>query len=204
MPRSGQIRAESFSASIIRKAQESANTTIEFFENYHEKLDKIGKAMAASFKAGGCLFVMGNGGSSCDAEHTAVEFMHPILEKRKSLPALSLASSPAMISAISNDFDFSRVYSAQLKKLASDKDMALFISTSGESANLVHAAKEARSKGMLTVAFSGKDGGRIEDTVDWNLIVPSYSIHRIQETHTVILHILWDLIHLHMGEEDIV
>jgi D-sedoheptulose 7-phosphate isomerase len=195
---------KNITASIVRKAQESAHTTVEFFKHNSERLDKIASTMARSFADGGRLYVMGNGGSSCDAEHVAVEFMHPIFEKRNALPAVSLASSPAMLSAIANDSDFSRVFSLQLQKLATKNDMALFISTSGESANLVAGAKEAKSIGMLTIAFCGKDGGRLENIVDWNLIVPSYSIHRIQETHTVLLHILWDLIHLQLGEDDIV
>jgi D-sedoheptulose 7-phosphate isomerase len=191
-------------ATILRKVQESANTSLAFFDGNMEVIERLAAAMAERFANGGRLFVMGNGGSSCDAEHVAVEFMHPIFEKRKPLPCQSLSAGSALLSAISNDADFSRVYGAQLVHLARPEDMALAISTSGQSANLIHALQEAKRIGLMTIAFAGKDGGRLKDVADWCLVVPSYSIHRIQETHVVLLHILWDSIHIVMGEEDIV
>src|SRR5262249_23166669 len=158
-------------------------------------IERLAAAMAERFAQGGRFFVMGNGGSSCDAEHFAVEFMHPIFEKRRPLPCLSLSAGSALLSAIANDVDFSRVYGAQLVNLARPEDMALAISTSGQSANLIYALQEAKKLGLMTIAFAGKDGGRLKDTADWSLVVPSYSIHRIQETHVMLLHILWDTIH---------
>jgi D-sedoheptulose 7-phosphate isomerase len=83
-------------------------------------------------------------------------------------------------------------------------DMALAISTSGKSPNLIYALEEAKKKDMLTVAFSGKDGGRLPEAADYCFTVPSFSIHRIQESHVALLHILWDLIHVAMGEEDVI
>ena len=189
---------------VMRKAQESANTSLAFFGANMDVIERLAAAMAARFEKGGRLFVMGNGGSSCDAEHVAVEFMHPILEKRSPLPCQSLSTGSALLSAISNDADFSRVYGAQLVNLARPEDMALAISTSGKSANLIHALQEAKRIGLMTIAFAGKDGGRLKDAAHWCLVVPSYSIHRIQETHVILLHILWDIIHVVRGEEDIV
>ena len=191
-------------AAIMRKARESANTSLHFFDSSTDTIERLAAAMAERFAKGGRLFVMGNGGSSCDAEHVAVEFMHPIFEKRKPLPCQSLSAGSALLSAISNDADFSRVYGAQLVNLARPEDMALAISTSGKSANLVYALQEAKKIGLMTIAFAGKDGGRLQDAADWCLVVPSYSIHRIQEVHVVLLHVLWDTIHMVMGEEDIV
>jgi D-sedoheptulose 7-phosphate isomerase len=82
--------------------------------------------------------------------------------------------------------------------------MALAISTSGQSPNLIYALESAREKGMLTIAFSGKDGGRMADVAEYCFVVPSFSIHRIQESHVALLHILWDLTHVALGEEDII
>lgn len=189
---------------ILRKVKESADTSNSFFEENCQSLELLADRMAKAFSLGGKLFVMGNGGSACDAEHISVEFMHPIFEKRKPLPCVNLSSATALITAVSNDMDFSRIFSEQLRQLASAGDMVLAISTSGMSANLVGALKEAKSNGLMTLAFLGKDGGRIASITDWSLIVPSFSIHRIQETHVLLLHILWDLIHIKMGEEDIV
>jgi D-sedoheptulose 7-phosphate isomerase len=81
--------------------------------------------------------------------------------------------------------------------------MALAISTSGQSPNLIYALESARKKGMLTIAFAGKDGGRMPELAEYCFVVPSFSIHRIQETHVALLHIMWDLIHVTMGEEDV-
>jgi len=191
-------------AAIKRKAHESSAASLAFFDDQAEAVSALAAAMSERFAGGGRLFVMGNGGSSCDAEHVSVEFMHPIFEKRKPLPCISLTTGNALLTAISNDVDFSRVFSTQLRSLATEKDMALAISTSGMSANLVAALKEAREIGCMTIAFGGKDGGRVKELADWSLVVPSYSIHRIQEAHTLLLHILWDSIHLCMGEEDVV
>jgi len=204
LPTAPQDRTSTFRAAILRKAEESRETIHNFFEENAGRIEKLALEMAERFRSGARLFVMGNGGSACDAEHVSVEFMHPIFEKRRALPAVSLSNETALITAISNDTDFSKIFSTQLKQLGSGQDIAIAISTSGMSANLVLALKEARKIGMLTAAFSGKDGGRLNDEADFCLIVPAYSIHRIQEAHVVLLHIIWDLVHLALGEEDIV
>jgi len=188
----------------MRKGEESTSTALKFFDENANKLSSLAETMASAFENGHRLFVMGNGGSSCDADHVSVEFMHPIFEKRRPLPCISLSPNSALISAIANDIDFSAVYSLPLMRLAQTGDMVLAISTSGMSSNLVRALKEARGAGLVTIAFTGKDGGRLANVADWNFTVPSYSIHRIQESHVVLLHILWDLIHIKLGEEDIV
>jgi len=189
---------------IIRKVKESSETALKFFEQNADRLSQLAMVMANAFENGHRLFVMGNGGSSCDAEHVSVEFMHPIFEKRRALPCISLTSSSALLSAIANDLDFSAAYALPLVQLANEGDMALAISTSGMSPNLVHALQQVKEKGVITIAFNGKDGGRLSAVAEWNFVVRSYSIHRIQETHVMLLHILWDLIHIHLGEEDIV
>lgn len=147
---------------------------------------------------------MGNGGSACDAQHVAVEFIHPIIEKRRALPALDLVSQIPVVTAISNDKDFARVFIDQIELWGEKDDMALAISTSGKSPNLIYALEAARQKGMLTIAFSGKDGGRMPEVSDYCFTVPSFSIHRIQESHVALLHILWDLTHVAMGEDDVI
>jgi D-sedoheptulose 7-phosphate isomerase len=148
--------------------------------------------------------VMGNGGSACDAQHVAVEFMHPIIEKRKPLPATALTIDTATITAIGNDTDFSHVYVRQLELMARPGDIALGISTSGSSANVNRALKRAREMQLLTIGFSGRDGGRMREVCDYCFTVKSWSIHRIQETHTVLLHLLWDLVHVANGEDDVI
>lgn len=188
---------------ILRKARESAETKLRFFDENAELLERCARDAAARFAAGGRLLVMGNGGSACDAQHIAVEFQHPIVEKRKALPAMALTADTATLTAIGNDSDFSRIFAEQLEIAGRAGDMALGISTSGASANVHRALKRARELGLLTIGFSGRDGGRMNDVCDYSFVVKSWSIHRIQETHTALLHLFWDLVQMASGEDDV-
>jgi D-sedoheptulose 7-phosphate isomerase len=175
----------------------------QLFERDADRLAACVRAMAERFQSGGKLFVMGNGGSACDAQHVAVEFQHPIIEKRRALPALALTTDTATLTAIGNDRDFSMVFADQLRLLARAGDMALGISTSGQAANVARGLTAAKEMGLLTVAFSGRDGGRVAAIADHAFVAPSFSIHRIQEAHTVLLHLLWDQVHVALGEDDV-
>jgi len=174
----------------------------KFFEANAGVIESVCMRLAESLGAGHKLFVMGNGGSACDAMHVAVEFVHPIIEKRKAFPAFALTNDTVLLTAISNDSDFSHTFAEQLRLFGGPGDVALGISTSGMSANVNYGLQVAREMGMLTIGFSGKDGGRTKDTAEYCLTVPSFSIHRIQEVHTTLLHILWDMVHVLLGEED--
>jgi D-sedoheptulose 7-phosphate isomerase len=189
---------------ILRKSRESTATKEQFFSENADRIAACCEAMSRAFAAGGRLFAFGNGGSACDAQHIAVEFMHPIIEKRAPLPAQALVTDTALLSAIGNDRDFSLAFAAQLKLLARAGDIALGISTSGKSANVNRALQTARELGMLTVGFAGRDGGRMPELCDHCFTVGSFSIHRIQETQETLLHVLWDLIHVIRGEEDVI
>ena len=191
------------SESIVRKARESAEVKVRFFEANAEEITKCARSLASRFAMGGRLFVMGNGGSACDAQHVAVEFLHPIVEKRKALPAMALTTDAATLTAIGNDTDFSRVFEEQLELLSRREDMVLGLSTSGASANVNRALKRSRERGLLTIGFAGRDGGRMPDACDFCFVVKSWSIHRVQETHTALLHLLWDEVHVAMGEDDV-
>jgi D-sedoheptulose 7-phosphate isomerase len=189
---------------ILRKCRESATTKEKFFADNADRIVACCTAMARAFDGGGRLFVMGNGGSSCDAAHVSVEFMHPIIEKRPALPAVALTTDTAILTAVGNDQDFSMAFVQQLRMLGRRGDMALGISTSGKSANINRALQAGRDAGLMTVGFSGRDGGRMPEYCDHCFTVPSFSIHRIQETHETLLHVLWDLIHVIRGEEDVI
>ena len=196
--------AENACEAILRKVRESASVKQQFFETNAALIERLCAAMAARFRQGKKLFVMGNGGSACDALHIAVEFKHPIIEKRRPLPAEALMADMATVSAIANDVDFSRVFVKQLRLAAQPDDMVLAISTSGKSPNLIYALQAAREREMMTIAFCGKDGGRLADIAEYCLTVPSFSIHRIQEVHGTLIHVLWDMIHVALGEEDVI
>jgi len=189
---------------ILRKARESAEVKEQFFREESDRIEALVRAMAERFARGGRLYTMGNGGSATDAQHVAVEFFHPIIEKRRPLPALALTADQALMTAISNDRDFAKVFADQLRVLARADDMALAISTSGHSPNLVQALVTGHELGLLTIAFAGKDGGRLHDLADYCFVVPSFSIHRIQETHVTLYHMVWDLVHVALGEDDVI
>ncbi len=194
---------ESFHSKVIRKCGESMEMKEKFFTKYAEPLEAMSRAMAERFQQGAKLFAMGNGGSLCDALHITVEFNHPIIEKRAAFPVIPLMTDTATMTAIGNDLDFTRVFVNQLRLLAAPGDMVIAFSTSGKSPNLLYALETAREKEMMTIALAGKDGGRFPTLADYCFIVPSYSIHRIQEVHATAVHIIWDLVHIAMGAEDV-
>ena len=189
---------------ILRKCGESVEMKQKFFSQYAAQLETMCAEMADRFRQGRKLLVMGNGGSLCDALHFSVEFTHPIIEKRQPFPVIPLMTDIATMTAISNDLDYSRIFVNQLRLLGLPGDMALAVSTSGKSPNLIYAIEAARERGMLTIAWLGKDGGRLSELADYSFIVPSYSIHRIQEVHATLVHIAWDLTHVALGQEDVV
>src|ERR1700680_205954 len=203
-PALSPISSQRFKESVLRKCHESASMKEKFFEANAGVLEEVCRKLAEALAAGHKLYVMGNGGSSCDAMHVAVEFVHPIIEKRRAFPAFALTNDTVLLTAISNDSDFSQSFSEQLRLFGQKGDVALGISTSGMSTNVNYALQAARQMGMLTIGFSGKDGGRTKDIAEYCLTVPSFSIHRIQEVHTTLLHVLWDMVHVMLGEEDII
>ncbi|MGH7874128.1 MAG: D-sedoheptulose-7-phosphate isomerase [Candidatus Binatia bacterium] len=196
--------ARALSEKVLRKCRESVEVKEKFFSLYAEPIAELCEKMAGRFQDGHELWVMGNGGSACDAQHVAVEFIHPIIEKRRALPARDLVSQIPVLTAISNDKDYAKIFVDQINLWAKPGDMALAISTSGQSPNLIYALQAARRKELLTIAFSGKDGGRLREVAEYCFTVPSFSIHRIQECHVALLHIIWDLIHVALGEEDVI
>lgn len=196
--------ASEWRAKVMHKCKESVEVKQRFLDHYADDIGEVSRKMAERFDRGHTLWVMGNGGSACDAQHIAVEFVHPIIEKRRALPAFDLVSQIAVLTAISNDKDYARIFVDQLELWARPGDMAIAISTSGNSPNLIYALEAVRPKDVLTIAFSGKDGGRLTDVAEHCFTVPSYSTHRIQESHVALLHILWDLTHVALGAEDVI
>ena len=195
---------ERLARAALRKAEESSRAKLDFFALEAERIAACAERLSHAFEDGARLFAFGNGGSACDAEHLALEFMHPVVEKRPALPASALGTSSAFLSAIANDQDFSFVFAAQLQQLAREGDIAVGISTSGKSSSVLRGLAAARERKLLVVGFSGRDGGRMDELCDFCFTVPSFSIHRIQEVHETLIHVLWDLVHVARGAEDVV
>jgi len=189
--------------SVAEKARDSRETNARFFGEQATVLVEAARSIAEVYRRGGRLFSMGNGGSSCDASHVAVEFVHPITAGRPALAAINLVADLAMISAVGNDIGFEHVFVRQIVAQARVGDGLIGISTSGNSNNLIAAFAKAKEMGVLTVGFAGGDGGRMRTTgvVDHCLVVPTTSIHRIQESHVIAYHILWDLVHTLLADD---
>ena len=186
--------------SLMEKARESVAVKTAFFEANKDAILAASLAVARAFHKGRKLLVCGNGGSATDAQHIAVEFMHPITVGRKALPAICLTNDIAMVTAVANDVGFNDVFTRQIIALGNDGDVLLGISTSGNSENLVHAFETARRMKLTTIGFAGDDGGKMFEMsgrglIDFCLTVPTSSIHRIQETHVALYHIMWDMVH---------
>ncbi|MGA7777022.1 MAG: SIS domain-containing protein [Paraburkholderia sp.] len=189
--------------SVRRKAQDSVDAKTQFFEESAPEVVRIAHAIADVYRTDGRLFAMGNGGSSCDAAHIAVEFLHPVTTGRPALTAINLVADMAMLTAVGNDVGFNHIFVRQLVAQARRGDALIGVSTSGNSENLLAAFAKAKEMGLLTVGLSGHDGGRMSTSgaLDHCLVVRSDSIHRVQETHVAIYHILWDLVHTLLADD---
>ena len=190
-------------ASIADKARESREASERFFAAEGPLLLAAARSLAETYRKGGRLFSMGNGGSSCDAAHVTVEFVHPVTAGRPSLPATNLTADVATLSAVANDVGFEHVFVRALGAQARAGDTLLGVSTSGNSANLVPAFLKAKQIGMTTIGLAGNDGGKMKAcaAVDHCLVVRATSVHRVQECQVVAYHILWDLVHTLLADD---
>jgi D-sedoheptulose 7-phosphate isomerase len=181
--------------STAEKAVEIVELRRRMAVEYGDRLAACAAALAASFRAGGRLFTFGNGGSSTDAQAVAQLFLDPGPGTGRPLPAVALTTDVAVVTALSNDVGFEVVFARQLAAFARPGDVAVGLSTSGGSANVLRGFAEASRMGLVTVGFAGYDGGRMAaaDTIEHLFVVPSASVHRIQEAQTTTYHVLWEL-----------
>ncbi|MFB0565009.1 MAG: SIS domain-containing protein [Candidatus Aminicenantaceae bacterium] len=162
----------------------------EFFKAKVHLLEKVVDMAAESLKIGHKILVFGNGGSAAQAQHFAAEMVNKFLKIRQPLKAVSLTTDTSVLTSIANDTSFDNIFSHQVEALGNKGDVALGLSTSGNSPNVIKAIHMAKEKGLLTVAFTGKGGGKLAKPVDYLLDVPSKSTPRIQEAHLLLLHLL--------------
>jgi len=183
--------------SVHQKAAYSLQVKESFFEKNAAALVETARAIAQVYQQGGHMFSMGNGGSSCDASHFAVEFQHPVTAGRPALAATNLCIDTAVLTAVANDVGIKHVYVRQLDAHARPIDGLMGFSTSGNSENLMAAYRKARDIGMTTLGLTGNDGGEMKSSglLDHCMVVETDSIHRVQEVHVACYHILWDLTH---------
>lgn len=166
-----------------------------YFAEHAEDVLRAAQAIADAFRAGNKLLLCGNGGSSCDAQHIAGEFVNRLTKfERRALPALALSTDGGVLTSIANDTGFERIFARQLEAFGMCGDMLIAISTSGTSPNIITAVEQARKQELKTIGLLGRDGGQLAKLCDIALVVESNDTQRIQETHNLIGHILCELV----------
>ncbi|WP_266171443.1 D-sedoheptulose-7-phosphate isomerase [Dyella subtropica] len=188
--------------SVQQKIAQHLDVVERFFSTQGEAVVGCARTVADVYRRQGRLFTMGNGGSSSDASHIAVEFLHPVTTGRPALPAFDLSCDKTVMSAIANDVGYQHVFARQVASLVRKEDALIGVSTSGNSDNLLRAFSQAQKIGASTIGLCGGDGGEMAKAgLDHCLVVDSDSIHRVQECHVAIYHVLWDLVHTLLADE---
>ena len=188
-------------ASTVLKAHEVMELREQVCALTGERLAACASLAAARFAAGGRLLTFGNGGSATDAEQIATLFLYPGGDARP-LPAIGLASDTAVLTSLANDIGVDVVFARQIAAFGRPGDIAVGLSTSGNSENLLRAFDEASRRGLMTIGIAGYDGGKMAelDSIDYLFVAPSASVHRIQEAQTTIYHVLWELTLAELGQ----
>jgi D-sedoheptulose 7-phosphate isomerase len=183
-----------YTAHIAREIQESISVKTELGRAAADQIAEAATAIVACLRAGGKLIAFGNGGSASDAQHMVAELVGRYAVKRQALAAIALTTNTSSLTAIANDFGFEEIFPRQLEALAKPQDVVLAISTSGNSPNVLRALETAKTLGLKKIGLTGNDGGKLRDLVDISVIVPSSSTPRIQEAHSLVIHILCGIV----------
>jgi len=177
---------------IQQSVEDSISAKKIFFATHLEKIESCAVMMAQAFKKGRKILLFGNGGSAADCQHIAAEFVNRFQMERRPLPAIALTTDTSIITSIGNDYAFEDIFFKQIQALGKKGDIALGISTSGNSPNVIKAVKEAKDIGLTIIGFSGNNG-RLKALSDIPFCVDSQTTARIQEVHILLAHILCDL-----------
>ncbi len=179
---------------IARRFQESGEVKLRFVRTHADRIAQVADLMIEAVRSGGKVLLFGNGGSATDAAHVAAEFVGRYDRDRVPLPAVSLAADMAALTCIANDYGYADAFARQVDALGRPGDLAIAISTSGNSPNVLKGVDAARQKGLITVGWTGKDGGKLASLVDHPFIVPSNVTARIQECHITLGHVLCEMV----------
>ena len=179
---------------ILKIFRESIQLKESFVSENLIRIVNVVEAITAALKAGNKILIFGNGGSAADAQHLAAEFVNRFMIERPPLPAIALSTDSSVLTSIGNDYSFSEVFSKQIRAIGQTGDVAWGISTSGTSPNVVKALDTAKKMGLVTVGFTGKDGGDVARIADFTLNVSSNSTPRIQEVHITVGHVICEMV----------
>ena len=179
---------------IVRIFDEHARLQKEFLKHNTEMLARVAEVLTQAFRKGRTVYFFGNGGSAADAQHLAAEFVNRFRLDRRALPALALNVDTSVLTSIANDFGYDRVFARQIEAFGRADDVAVGLSTSGTSPNVIAGIRLARQQGLVTVGFSGGDGGALLRETDHCIVVPSKTTARIQEMHILAGHAICDIV----------
>ncbi len=179
---------------IEKIVKEHQHTVGGFFETNRDAIYEVANLVLKALKNNRIIFFFGNGGSAADSQHLAAEFVNRFEKERSELAALALTTDSSVITSIANDYEYNDIFKKQINALGKNGDIAVGISTSGNSENVFRAIEAAKAKNMITVAFLGSNGGKIGKIADYPLIVNADNTARVQETHILLGHILCSLI----------
>lgn len=186
---------------VIKQLEESARIKKAIAASLVDSIVEAARMIISAYKAGRKVILIGNGGSAADAQHIAGELVGRLKMERNALPAIALTTNTSVLTALTNDYSYDTVFSRQLEALAAEGDVLIAISTSGNSSNVLKALDTARSKGVITIGFTGENGGALKDKTDLTIMVPSEDTQRIQEAHITIGHIICHLIEEELFDE---
>ena len=192
-PREGDHDAVGHIRAVL---EESARVKRELARDAAADLAKAADWIATAYRSGGKTLLFGNGGSASDAQHIAAEFTGRLRRDRPALPAIALTANTSDLTAIGNDYGFEQIFSRLIEAHGEEGDVAIAISTSGNSPNLLTAVDEARARRIRTIALLGRGGGKLADRVDLALVVPSDDTQRIQESHIAMAHAIAEVAEL--------
>jgi D-sedoheptulose 7-phosphate isomerase len=181
----------------VRRAEDAFAATIKLHERVRTNLGPAlmaAQAIADALKAGHKLLVFGNGGSAADAQHLVAELVGRFQRERAAMAAIALTVDTSILTAVGNDYSFKQVFARQVEALGRRGDVALGISTSGESPNVVTALQTAKANGLRTIALTGRDGGSVGRAADIHVNVPDQNTQRVQEVHMTLLHVMCEVI----------
>ncbi|WP_461831276.1 D-sedoheptulose 7-phosphate isomerase [Aquifex sp.] len=187
---------------LVRKIfKESAEVKLAFLELYEERIVEVAGIIATALKDGNKVILFGNGGSAADAQHIAAELVGRFKRERRPLPAIALTTDTSILTALGNDYGFETIFERQVEALCIPGDVAIGITTSGNSENVIRGLKKAHDLGATTVAFTGRNGGKVAEIAHYTFIVPSYETPRIQECHITLGHTICELVDKILCEE---
>jgi D-sedoheptulose 7-phosphate isomerase len=170
-------------------------------DHYLDLVTRVALRITESLDSGGKVFFFGNGGSAADSQHLAAEFTGRYLKERRALPALALSVNTSSLTAIGNDYGFDLVFARQLEALGGPRDVAVGLSTSGNSPNVIRALEAAKLKSIYTVSLTGKSGGKLKNIADCTICMPSEETPRIQECHILTGHLICEIVEENLFEK---